>query len=71
MSYNGWSNKETWLICLWFSLESREDVENAEEYFWEIYKSLPDFMKDFVSTTIDLDELKEYLDEEETTDETL
>ena len=69
MSYNGWSNRETWLIYLWFNPESREDVEHAEDHFWEVYETLPNFMKDFVSTDIDWDELKEHFEEEEEDEE--
>ncbi len=27
MSYNGWTNRETWLVNLWFNPESIEDLD--------------------------------------------
>ncbi len=27
--YNGWTNRETWLVNVWYNPESREDVEYA------------------------------------------
>jgi hypothetical protein len=30
-TYNGWTNRETWLVNVWFNPESREDVASALE----------------------------------------
>lgn len=58
--YNGWTNRETWLINLWFSPETEDDVDSIKEYFEKEYNKLPDFMKDFVyDTSINWDELRE------------
>lgn len=63
MSYNGWSNRETWLISVWFNPESVEDVEMAQATIEEDYDNLPDYMKDFVDIqAIDWEELKESMD---------
>jgi hypothetical protein len=58
MSYNGWSNYETWNFALWydgaFDDERFEYLDNAEpQYDWEDKKSraisdYEDFLKNFV-----------------------
>lgn len=64
--YNGWTNRETWLINVWFNPESKEDVEYARQYFEEALDALPDFMRDFVDySAINWDELLEHFEEEE------
>jgi hypothetical protein len=66
MSYNGWSNRETWLISIWFNPESIEDVEMAQATFEEAYDAIPDFMKDFCDIgAINWDELKEQFEDAE------
>ena len=57
--YNGWSNRSTWLINVWFNPETPDDVDMAESVFQETYDTLPDFMRDFVDTDINWDELRE------------
>lgn len=69
MSYNGWYNKETWLVNVWFNPESREDVERARYFIEEEYDKLSDFMKDFCNiNAIDWDDLLNHFDENETED---
>ena len=67
MSYNGWSNRETWLIQVWYNLESRDDVEFVREQFEEQYNNIPDgALKDMLSIDrINWDELLEQFEEEE------
>ena len=66
MSYNGWSNRETWLINVWFNPESVEDVEFAKEQLEEAINNVPDFLKDFINKdVIDWDELKSYFEDDE------
>lgn len=69
MSYNGWANRATWLINVWFNPESRADVESARFYFESAVDELPDFLRDFVDQDIDWDELMEHFDEEEEEEE--
>jgi hypothetical protein len=66
MSYNGWTNRETWLVNLWFNPESSEDVDYAKDTLEDAYNSLPDFMKDFVDIqSIDWDELRSHFEEDD------
>ncbi len=48
-TYNGWSNRSTWLVNVWFNPESKSDIEMAKYAIEEAYDALPDFMKDFCS----------------------
>lgn len=64
-TYNGWSNRETWLVNVWFNPESIEDVDFAQSHIEETYDNLPDFMKDFVDIScINWDELKSCFEED-------
>ena len=66
MSYNGWRNRETWLINVWFgdSWECAADVQGTKEFFEETLDGLPDFVKDFVNDgIIDWENLEEHAEE--------
>lgn len=66
MSYNGWTNRETWLVNVWFNPESKADVQSARETIEEAYDSMPDFMRDFCDIqAINWEELEECFEEEE------
>jgi hypothetical protein len=66
MSYNGWTNRETWLVNVWFNPESVEDVEVAQATIEEAHDEIPDFLKDFCNiSAINWDELKSHFEEEE------
>lgn len=68
--YNGWTNRETWLVNVWFDPTCRADVEMARETLEEAVGNLPSFLVDFVSTDlVDWDQLLEHFDEEEEEDE--
>lgn len=69
MSYNGWSNRSTWLVNVWFNPESREDVEMAREQFETAVDDLPVWLRDFVDQDIDWNELMSHFDEEDEEDE--
>ena len=30
-TYNGWTNRETWLVGLWFNPETKSDIDYLEE----------------------------------------
>jgi len=63
--YNGWKNRATWLVNVWFNPESREDVHAARYAIEEAEDTLPDFMRDFLCTCeIDWDELESHFEDE-------
>lgn len=79
MSYNGWSNYETWLVNLWFGdyWTCQADVEESREYIEDMIaeqtQQMPDWMVDLsglnhIDNEVNWDELKAHLDEEETVD---
>ena len=65
------SNRETWLVNVWFNPESRTDVELAREALEEQYNAMPDGpLKDMVSLSeVDWDELLDHFEEDEDQDE--
>lgn len=70
MAYNGWSNRETWLINVWFNPESKADIDSIREKVDEEYNSLPYYVRDFVNfDAIDWPELYSHFDDEETDEE--
>ena len=71
MSYNGWSNRETWLVNVWCNPESRSDVEAIRYSLEEQYDEMPDGpLKDMVDImAINWDELLEHFEEETAEDE--
>ena len=63
---NGWRNRETWLINLWFEYENQEELDDIhsllEEELDELRNKIPDYLVDllginFVENEIDWDEL--------------
>ena len=68
--YNGWANRETWLINVWFNPESKSDVEMAREQLEYDLEKLPAYLSDFIDEgAIDWDELLEIFDDEEEIEE--
>lgn len=63
-TYNGWTNRTTWLINVWFNPESKSDVQYARKQFEEAVDSLPDFLRDFINDDINWDELESHFEEE-------
>ena len=68
-TYNGWTNRATWLINVWFNPESRADVESAREQFEDAVDQLPAFMADFIDQDINWTELLDHFEDEESDDE--
>lgn len=72
MSYNGWSNRATWLVNVWYNPESKADVEYAREDLESAVAELGGILQDLIDLSeIDWDELMEHFedDEEETEDD--
>jgi hypothetical protein len=44
MSYNGWTNKETWLVNLWLGNMLQADVDDGQDIDAEYIESLVDEM---------------------------
>lgn len=66
-TYNGWTNRATWLVNVWFNPESQDDVESARMVIEEATDAMPDYMRDFLCTDeINWDELLEQFNEEAT-----
>jgi len=65
-TYNGWTNRETWLVNVWFNPESKDDVEFARSMLEEQYDDLPNGpLKDMVDiNAINWDELFAHFEEE-------
>lgn len=70
MSYNGWSNRETWLVNVWYNPESREDVRAVREVLEDQYDSMMDGpLKDMVNlSAVDWAELEAHFEDEEETE---
>lgn len=64
-TYNGWTNRATWLVNVWFNPESKEDVQMARETLEEAIDNCPDFLRDFIDTDINWEELESHFEEEE------
>lgn len=68
--YNGWTNRETWLVNVWFNPESVNDVEMAQETLEEAYDNTPTFLRDFIALSeINWDELKAHFADEDSDEE--
>jgi hypothetical protein len=69
--YNGWRNRETWLVNVWFAPTTRDDVEFIKENLQDEYDAMPNgALKDMCAfSEIDWDELKEAVDDKEDEEE--
>lgn len=56
---NGWSNRETWVISIWFNPQTSIDVDAIRESVEAELDKLPGWLRDLVSEDINWDEIKE------------
>ena len=66
MSYNGWPNRETWLVNVWFNPETKSDIDYLEEYLEDEYYKFQGFWQDMIwFNDIDWDNLRESMEDDE------
>lgn len=60
-TYNGWTNRETWLVNVWFIPESVEDVQMARDCLESEFNAIPNgCLKDMISLgAVNWDELEQ------------
>lgn len=66
-TYNGWTNRATWLVNVWGNPESKEDVQALRDMLAEQYDALDNgILKDMLDMSeINWDELEAHFEEEE------
>jgi len=66
MSYNGWPNRETWLVNVWFNPVTKSDIDYLEEYLEDEYYKFQGFWQDMIwFNDIDWDRLRDAMEDEE------
>ena len=66
MAYNGWTNRETWLVNLWYNPESIEDVDYIKDVLQEEYNDIDGFWGDMIDfSIIDWTQLRQHFQTEE------
>ena len=74
MTYSGWTNRETWLVGLWFNPETKSDIDYLEETLEAEFltimetatKSTANIYVDMIDfNCINWDELREAQEDEE------
>ena len=64
--YNGWTNRETWLISVWFNPTERSELDYIKEQMESDIEALPGYLKDMIDVDcINWEELKEECEETE------
>ena len=64
--YNGWTNRATWLVNVWFNPESVEDVDSIKDRVEEEWNNLSGFFKDMIDIDdINWKELRDHFEDEE------
>tara|TARA_R100001244_G_scaffold10646_1_gene12494 strand:+ start:232 stop:447 length:216 start_codon:yes stop_codon:yes gene_type:complete len=68
--YNGWSNRETWLVNLWYNPETKSDIDYLEETLEsnliEMLGGASNIYMDFINfNLIDWDELRKNQEDDE------
>lgn len=41
MSYNGWPNRETWLVVIWYNPETKQDVLASKDMLEKVFDNTP------------------------------
>lgn len=69
-TYNGWTNRATWLVNLWGNPESREDVHMLRGDLEAQYDEMPNgILKDMLDLSeINWEELESHFEDEEDED---
>lgn len=69
MTYNGWRNRETWLVNIWFNPVTKSDIDWIQEHLEDQYytsEALSGFWNDMIYFNhIDWDELREAMEDED------
>ena len=70
-TYNGWTNRATWLVNVWGNPESKEDVQSLRCMIEEQYDAMENgIIKDMLDLSeINWDELESHFEDEEATEE--
>ena len=50
--YNGWSNRETWLVNVWFEPVTKYDVSCAREEILGMTDKLDGFLSDYIDLSL-------------------
>jgi len=62
-TYNGWTNRETWLVNLWFGDDwtCEADVQSSRQWIEEQFDGLESWIQDFIyQSAINWAELEEH-----------
>ena len=58
---NGWKNRETWLMNLWFEFNSEEELNDIrcmlEEELDEVRNTIPDYLVDILGVNFVMEEI--------------
>ena len=69
MTYNGWRNRETWLVNVWFNPVTKSDIDYIKDYIEEEYyenETFKGFWQDMIDINcIDWDRLREAMEDED------
>ena len=68
-NYNGWENRETWLVNLHFEINSKDDLEYVKNHIEEMEEEISNkypFISDYLDfSLINWSELDAHIEEEE------
>ena len=62
---NGWTNRETWLINLWFAYDNQEELDDiknmVDEEIANLQQGLPGYLTDLLGTSFIMDEINPFI----------